>query len=51
MPDWGADIKDVNDAVKKYGVVGTVLTIHQARETSRVKIELRKKQIVKRLQH
>lgn len=51
MPNWGAGIKDVNDAVKRYGVVATVLTIHQAQETSRVKIELRKKQIVNKLQH
>jgi hypothetical protein len=49
MPEWGSGIKDVNDAVIKYGRLGTLLTIHEARETSRIKIELRKKQIVKRL--
>lgn len=48
MPEW-TDCKDVNDAVKKYGKLATLLTIMQARETSRVKIELRKKQLVKRL--
>lgn len=49
IPDW-EDCKDVNDAVKKYGRLGTLLTIMQARETSRIKIELRKKRLVKRLQ-
>lgn len=48
IPDW-EDCKDVNDAVKKYGRLGTVLTILEARETSKIKIELRKKHLVKRL--
>jgi hypothetical protein len=48
MPEWN-DCKDVNDAVKKYGRLATLLTIMQARETSRIKIEMRRKQIVKRL--
>ena len=48
IPLW-EDCKDVNDAVKKYGRLGTLLTIMQARETSRIKIELRKKALVKRL--
>ncbi len=49
MPDWPDHIKDVNDAVIEYGRLGALLTIMQARETSRIKIELRKKQLVKRL--
>ena len=49
MPDWPADCKDINDAVVKYGRLATLLTIMQARETSRIKIEIRKKQLVKRL--
>lgn len=48
LPEWD-DCKDVNDAVIKYGRVPTLLSIMQARETSRIKIELRKKQIAKRL--
>jgi energy-converting hydrogenase A subunit M len=48
MPDWGDGVKDVNDAVIKYGSLGALLIIMQAREHSRIKIELRKKQIVKR---
>ena len=50
IPNW-EDCKDVNDAVKKYGRLGTLITIMQARETSRIKIELRKKQLVKRLRN
>jgi DNA primase len=49
IPDWG-DCKDVNDAVIKHGRLATLITIMQARETSRIKIELRKRQLVKRLQ-
>ena len=49
MPEWPSDIKDVNDAVIRWGKLATLLTIFQARETSRIKIELRKKQLVKRL--
>jgi len=51
MPDWSEEVKDVNDAVKQYGRLATLIYIMQARETSRIKIELRKKQLVKRLQH
>jgi hypothetical protein len=51
MPEWGDDVKDVNDAVIKYGRLGTLLIIMQAQETSRIKIELRKKQIVKRIRN
>jgi len=49
IPDWPADVKDANDAVIRWGKVATLITIMQARETSRIKIELRKKQLVKRL--
>ena len=51
IPNWDPNVKDVNDAVKKYGKLGTLLTIMQARETSRIKIELRKKQLAKRLRN
>jgi len=49
MPDWPKGIKDVNDAVICLGKLATLITIIQARETSRIKIELRKKQLVKQL--
>lgn len=48
MPEWPADVKDVNDAVVRWGRMATLVSIIQARETSRLKIELRKKQLVKR---
>jgi DNA primase len=47
MPNWPADVKDVNDAVIRWCRLATFVTIMQARETSRIKIELRKKQLVK----
>jgi hypothetical protein len=49
MPEWPQGCKDINDAVIRIGRLGTLLTIMQARETSKIKIELRKKQLVKRL--
>jgi hypothetical protein len=49
MPDWPAGCKDINDAVIRMGRLATLLTIMQAKETSKIKIELRKKQLVKRL--
>jgi DNA primase len=47
MPEW-PDCKDVNDAVRKYGQLAAVLMIMQARETNRLKIELRRRDVVKR---
>jgi hypothetical protein len=49
MPKWPEGVKDVNDAVIQLGRVGTLLTILEHRETSKIKIEMRKKQLVKRL--
>ena len=49
IPNWEPGVKDVNDAVIKYGKLGTLLTILEARETSKIKIEIRKKQLAKRL--
>ena len=49
MPEWPAGVKDVNDAVIRLGRLATLITIMQAKETSRIKIELRKKQLVKQL--
>jgi len=50
IPEWPEKCKDVNDAVIVLGRIGTLLTIMAARETSKIKIELRKKQLVKKLQ-
>jgi len=49
IPDWPEGCKDVNDAVIALGRVGALLTIMAARETSKIKIEMRKKNLVKRL--
>jgi len=49
IPEWPEGVKDVNDAVIRLGKLGALITIMQARETSKIKIELRKKQLVKRL--
>jgi hypothetical protein len=49
MPDWPEGVKDVNDAVKEYGKLASLIHIMQARETSKIKIELRKRQLVKGL--
>lgn len=49
IPEWPEGCKDINDAVIRLGRVVCLLTILQARETSRIKIEMRKKQLVKRL--
>jgi len=49
IPNWADDIKDVNDAVKRYGRLGTLITIMTARETSKIKIELARRKLDKRL--
>jgi DNA primase len=51
MPPWPADVKDVNDSVVRYGRLATLLTIFENRETSRIKIEMRKKNLVKRIRN
>jgi DNA primase len=47
LPNWEPGIKDVNDAVIKYGKLATILSIIENATSSKIKIELRKKQIVK----
>lgn len=49
MPEWPDTVKDVNDAVIKYGKLATLLTILQAKETSKIKIELQKRNLSKKL--
>ena len=50
MPEWPLGVKDVNDAVIQMGRLGTLLTIMQSKETSRIKIELKRKHLEKRIQ-
>jgi hypothetical protein len=47
LPPWDVGIKDVNDAVVKYGKLPTLLSILENATMSKIKIELRKKQIAK----
>ena len=49
LPNWGPGIKDVNDAVVKYGKLATILAILENATMSKIKIEMRKKQIDKGL--
>jgi len=49
IPEWPESCKDINDAVIRLGKLGTLLTILENKETSKIKIEMRKKQLAKRL--
>ena len=49
IPNWHDDIKDVNDAVIRYGKFPTLLSILQSATTSKIKIEITRKKIVKEL--
>jgi len=51
IPDWEDDIKDVNDSIVKYGKLVTLLSILQSATNSKIKIEVKRKQLDKRLQH
>jgi len=43
FPDWDKDIKDANDAVKRYGKLATIISIIDSVETSKIKIQLKRK--------
>lgn len=49
MPEWPDGIKDVNDAVRHQGRLATLIQIMQSRNTSRIKIEMRRRQIAKKI--
>lgn len=49
IPNWGAGVKDVNDAVVKYGQAATMLSIFEARNTSKIKIEMARRTLARRL--
>lgn len=51
IPTWPEGCKDINDAVIQLGQLGTLLTILEHKETSKIKIEIRKKQLAQRLRH
>ena len=43
IPHWHQDVKDVNDAVKRYGRLPTLLSIVQSATSSKIKIEMLKR--------
>lgn len=45
IPTWHPGIKDVNDAVVKYGRLPTLLSILQNATTSRIKIDMKRRKI------
>lgn len=47
IPDWNWEIKDVNDAVKTYGRLPTLLSILDAATSSRITIEMKRKRFNK----
>lgn len=51
MPPWPEYVKDVNDSVVRYGRLATLLTIFENRETSRIKIEIKKRNLLKQLNY
>lgn len=46
IPDWAPDIKDVNDAVNRYGKFATLLSILQDQTSSRVVVEIKRKKLI-----
>lgn len=49
IPIWDEGIKDVNDAVLKYGRLPTLLSILQNATNNKIKVELNRRKIVKRI--
>lgn len=47
LPNWDNSVKDVNDAVVKYGKVATLLSIIQTASNNKVKIQLQKRKLEK----
>lgn len=43
IPEWSSEIKDVNDAVKRYGRLPTLLSILEASTSSRITVEMKRK--------
>lgn len=49
LPDWGPGIKDANEAMNKYGRLPVLISILQHATSSKIKLELQRKAIAKRL--
>jgi len=48
LPPWHDSIKDVNDAVIKYSKLGALYSILQNRDNNRIRLELKKRQLLKK---
>ena len=46
FPEWEPDVKDINDSVVRYGKLFTLKSILDAKQTSRLKINLLRKRYV-----
>lgn len=46
IPNWHPEIKDVNDAVVKYGKFPTLLSIIQCATSSKIKIEMNRRKLI-----
>ena len=45
LPDWSDDIKDVNDAVVKYGKLPTLMSILKSATASKIIVEMKRKKL------
>jgi len=45
FPDWHKDVKDVNDAVVRYGKLFTLKSILDAKQSNSLKINLLRKRL------
>jgi len=50
LPNWGTGVKDANDALIKYGRLPTLLSIIESATNNKIKIEMMRKKIAKRIQ-
>jgi len=49
IPEWGEGVKDANDAIVKYGRLPTLLSILQSSTNSKIKIQIARTKLDKRL--
>ena len=49
IPEWEADVKDINDAVVRYGKLHTLINIIKHKNSSSVKIKLARKQLARKV--
>jgi hypothetical protein len=49
VPDWPADVKDVNDAVCKFGRITTLMSIFENRVSGKIKITMSRKKLERKI--